>query len=274
MKKISVSKVFIYLILTVFGFLMVYPFLSMTLGSFKTNAEIMQMPPTFFPENATMANYENVLAKNNFGQYFMNSLGVAVLKTSLTLYTSALFGYVFCKLEFRGRNALFMVVLATMMIPWPVTITPMYQMMTWFKWVDTWWSLIIPSAINTFGVFMMRQFMDAIPNDLLEAARIDGAGEFRIFHTIMLPNITASISALGIFQFLGVWDDYLWPFLMLNDAKMYTLPIGLSLFNGQYAADNGSIFASATVAVIPVIIVYLMFQKRFVEGIAMTGLKG
>ena len=274
MKKISWSKIFIYLILTVFGFLMVYPFLSMTLGSFKTNAEIMQMPPTFFPENATLANYENVLAKNNFGQYFMNSLGVAVLKTSLTLYTSALFGYVFCKLEFRGRNALFMVVLATMMIPWPVTITPMYQMMTWFKWVDTWTALIVPSAINTFGVFMMRQFMDAIPNDLLEAARIDGAGEFRIFHTIMLPNITASISALGIFQFLGVWDDYLWPFLMLNDAKMYTLPIGLSLFNGQYAADNGSIFASATVAVIPVIIVYLMFQKRFVEGIAMTGLKG
>jgi len=274
MKKISVSKIFIYLILTVFGFLMVYPFLSMTLGSFKTNAEIMQMPPTFFPENATMANYENVLAKNNFGQYFMNSLGVAVIKTSLTLYTSALFGYVFCKLEFRGRNALFMVVLATMMIPWPVTITPMYQMMTWFKWVDTWTALIVPSAINTFGVFMMRQFMDSIPNDLLEAARIDGAGEFRIFHTIMLPNLTASISALGIFQFLGVWDDYLWPFLMLNDSKMYTLPIGLSLFNGQYAADNGSIFASATVAVIPVIIVYLMFQKRFVEGIAMTGLKG
>jgi len=181
---------------------------------------------------------------------------------------------VFCKLEFKGRDALFMCVLATMMIPWPVTITPMYQMMTWFKWVDTWTALIVPSAINTFGVFMMRQFMDSIPNDLLEAARIDGAGEFRIFHTIMLPNLTASISALGIFQFLGVWDDYLWPFLMLNDSKMYTLPIGLSLFNGQYAADNGSIFASATVAVIPVIIVYLMFQKRFVEGIAMTGLKG
>lgn len=274
MKKISWSKIFIYLILTVFGFLMVYPFLSMTLGSFKTNAEIMQMPPTFFPENATLANYENVLAKNDFGQYFMNSLGVAVIKTAITLYTSALFGYVFCKLEFKGRNALFLVVLATMMIPWPVTITPMYQMMTWFKWVDTWTALIVPSAINTFGVFMMRQFMDSIPNDLLEAARIDGAGEFRIFHTIMLPNLTASISALGIFQFLGVWDDYLWPFLMLNSSKMYTLPIGLSLFNGQYAADNGSIFASATVAVIPVIIVYLMFQKRFVEGIAMTGLKG
>lgn len=274
MKKISWSKIFIYLILTVFGFLMVYPFLSMTLGSFKTNAEIMQMPPTFFPENATLANYENVLAKNDFGQYFMNSLGVAVIKTTITLYTSALFGYVFCKLEFKGRNTLFLVVLATMMIPWPVTITPMYQMMTWFKWVDTWTALIVPSAINTFGVFMMRQFMDSIPNDLLEAARIDGAGEFRIFHTIMLPNLTASISALGIFQFLGVWDDYLWPFLMLNSSKMYTLPIGLSLFNGQYAADNGSIFASATVAVIPVIIVYLMFQKRFVEGIAMTGLKG
>jgi len=274
MKKISVSKIFIYLILTVFGFLMVYPFLSLTLGSFKTNAEIMQMPPTFFPENATMANYENVLSKNNFGQYFMNSLGVAVLKTSLTLYTSALFGYVFCKLEFRGRNALFMVVLATMMIPWPVTITPMYQMMTWFKWVDTWTALIVPSAINTFGVFMMRQFMDSIPNDLLEAARIDGAGEFRIFHTIMLPNLTASSSARCIFHFRCVLDDYLWPSLMLVDSKVYTLPIGLNLFNGQYAADNGSIFASATVAVIPVIIVYLMFQKRFVEGIAMTGLKG
>ncbi len=262
------------LILLVFSVAMLYPFLYMLLGSLKTNAEILVLPPTFFPETAILTNYETVLAKNAFGRYFGNSLFITLVKTAIVLYSSAFFGYVFSKISFRFKEGIFLLVLSTMMIPWPVTLTPLYQMMSNFRWVGTWWSLIVPSAFSTFGIFMMRQFMRGVPDDLMEAARIDGAGEYRVFHQIMMPNITPALSALGIFQFLWTWDDYLWPFLMISDKKMYTLPIALSLYNGQYSADNGGIFASASIAAVPVIIVYLLFQRRFVEGITMTGLKG
>lgn len=264
----------ILLILFIFSVAMLYPFLYMLLGSFKTNAEILLQPPTFFPQTAILTNYETVLAKNAFGQYFGNSLFITVIKTAIVLYSSAFFGYVFSKISFRFKEGIFLLVLSTMMIPWPVTLTPLYQMMSTLRWVGTWWSLIVPSAFSTFGIFMMRQFMRGVPDDLMEAARIDGAGEYRVFHQIMMPNITPALSALGIFQFLWTWDDYLWPFLMISDKKMYTLPIALSLYNGQYSADNGGIFASASIAAVPVIIVYLLFQRRFVEGITMTGLKG
>jgi len=262
------------LILVLLGLMTVYPFVYMLLGSLKSNPEIIRTPPTFLPEHFTMDNYRLVLKENRFGRYFVNSLGLAVGKTALILYTSVFFGYVFAKLRFRGRNALFLFVLATMMIPWPVTLAPMYQLMTWFGWVGTYWSLVVPSLVSTFGIFMMRQFMATVPDELIEAARIDGAGEFTIFHLVMIPNVTAALSALGIFQFLWVWDDYLWPFLMLQSMDMYTLPVGLSLFNGQYFSNHGGVFAAASIAVMPVILVYLLFQRQFIEGIALTGIKG
>ena len=253
---------------------MFYPFAYMILSSFKFNPEIVQMPPTFFPETPTLSNYSLVLNENHFGRFFFNSVWLTVLKTGIILYSSALFGYVFAKIPFKGKEALFLFVLATMMIPWPVTIVPLYQLMSWLGWVGKYTSLIIPSMFSTFGIYMMRQFMGSIPNELIEAAQIDGAGEFTTFHKIVVPNMGAALSALGIFQFLWVWDDYLWPFLMLQDMSKYTLPVGLSLFNGQYFSNNGGIFAAASISVIPVILVYLMLQKQFIEGIAVTGIKG
>ena len=262
------------LILCIGACVMLYPFIYMILSSFKLNAEIIRTPPTFFPETFTWSNYGKVFLENRFGRFFFNSIWLTVVKTTLILYSSAFFGYVFSTLSFRGKDALFLFVLATMMIPWPVTIVPQYQLMTWFGWVGEYTSLIIPSLFSTFGIYMMRQYMAAVPDELVEAARIDGAGEFTIFHRIVMPDVTAALSALGIFQFLWVWDDYLWPFLMLQSMDRYTLPVGLSLFNGQYFNDNGGIFAAATISVMPVIIVYLLFQRQFVEGIAITGIKG
>ena len=273
-RKITFSLILKLLILCAGACVMLYPFAYMILSSFKFNSEIIRNPPTFFPETFTWDNYFKVFKENRFGRFFVNSVWLTVFKTFLILYSSAFFGYVFAKLHFRGKEPLFVFVLATMMIPWPVTLVPQYQLMGWLGWVGEYTSLIIPSMFSTFGIFMMRQYMSAVPDELIEAARIDSAGEFTIFHQIVLPDVTAALSALGIFQFLWVWDEYLWPFLMLQSMDKYTLPVGLSLFNGQYYNDNGGIFAAATISVMPVIFVYLLFQRQFVEGIALTGIKG
>ena len=201
------SDILILIILLLGSVVMLYPILYMIFSSFKFNEEIVRVPPTFLPEVFTMDNYHLVLEENQFGRFFFNSLWSTVLKTAIILYTSALFGYVFSKLRFRGRDSLFLFVLATMMIPWPVTLVPQYQLMSWLGWVGSYKSIIIPSMISTFGIYMMRSFMDGVPNELIEAAHIDGAHEFTVFHQIVMPNITASLSALGIFQFLGIWDE-------------------------------------------------------------------
>ncbi len=270
----KLSDIFMVIFLCLGSAIMLYPFIYMILSSFKENQEIIRIPPTFLPEKPTFKHYQLVLGEKNFGLFFWNSLWLTIVRTSIVLYSGAFFGYVFSKLRFRGKEALFLFILATMMVPWPVTIVPQYQMMSWFGWVGKYSSIIIPSLFSTFSIYMMRQFIDAIPNELIEAGVVDGAGQFSIFHFIILPNLTAAISALGIFQFLWAWDDYLWPFLMLQNMKMYTLPVGLSLFNGQYFNDNGGIFAASSVAVLPVMIVYLMFQNQLTEGIAATGIKG
>ena len=270
----KLSDIFMVIFLCLGSAIMLYPFIYMILSSFKENQEIIRIPPTFLPEKPTFEHYQLVLGEKNFGLFFWNSLWLTIVRTSIVLYSGAFFGYVFSKLRFRGKEALFLFILATMMVPWPVTIVPQYQMMSWFGWVGKYSSIIIPSLFSTFSIYMMRQFIDAIPNALIEAGVVDGAGQFSIFHFIILPNLTAAISALGIFQFLWAWDDYLWPFLMLQNMKMYTLPVGLSLFNGQYFNDNGGIFAASSVAVLPVMIVYLMFQNQLTEGIAATGIKG
>jgi ABC-type glycerol-3-phosphate transport system permease component len=205
---------------------------------------------------------------------YRNSLWLATVKTLIILYTSSLVGYVIAKIDFKFNKAVFIFVLATMMIPWPVVIIPQYQEMVWFHWVGKYTALIIPALFSSFGIFLMKQFIDTIPRELMEASRCDGATEYGIFHRIVLPNMGPALSALAIFQFLWIWDDFLWPFLMLNRSEKYTLPLVLRALQGQYFNDYGPIFAAATVSVVPVLIIYIIFQRRFVEGIAMTGIRG
>ena len=181
-KKPVCWNVLILLVLCIGALVMLYPFLYMILSSFKFNQEIIRLPPTFLPAAPTLSNYQLVLNENHFARFFLNSVWLTLAKTSIILYSSVFFGYVFSKIHFRGREALFLFVLATMMIPWPVTLVPQYQLMTWFGWVGEYASLIVPSMFSTFGIYMMRQFIGSIPNDLIEAARMDGAGEFTVFH--------------------------------------------------------------------------------------------
>lgn len=270
--KLSYALCHAFLILVVA--VMLFPFLWMLLCSLKTTAEITRIPPAFFPENwAYIDNFVNVMTKYNFGLFFMNSLKYAVIKTLIVLYVSAIVGYVLAKFQFRGNKLIFIMILSTMMIPWPATLIPNYQMMVWFNWMNTDISIIYTAFTSAFGVFMMRQFAFSISDSLIEAGRLDGAGELKIFHRIVLPMMLNAIGALAILNFLWEWDNYLWPYLMLNDMEKYTLPIGLAMTQGQFVADYGPMFAGISISVVPVLIVYLIFQKTFIQGIALGGVK-
>jgi ABC-type glycerol-3-phosphate transport system permease component len=253
---------------------MFIPFFWMLTSSFKPFSEISALPMTLFPKRWTIENFLKLGEKINLFRTYGNSLFLAVIKTFIILYTSSVVAYVISKIPFRFNKILFMFILATMMIPWPVIIIPLYQEMSWFKWVGKYTSIIIPSAFSSFGIFMMKQFIDEIPNELMEASRCDGASEWTIFHRVVVPNAVPAFSALAIFQFLWVWDDLLWPYLMINKTNKFTLPLLLMSFQGWFFNNYGPIIAGATVSVVPVIIVYIIFQSRFVEGIAMTGIRG
>lgn len=273
-KPIRISHVLCHAFLISVVVIMLFPFLWMLLSSLKTTAEITRIPPAFFPENwAYVDNFINVMTKYNFGVFFMNSLKYAVIKTVIVLYVSALVGYVLAKFKFRGNRFIFIMILSTMMIPWPATLIPNYQMMVWFNWLDTDISILYTALTSAFGVFMMRQFALSISDSLIEAGRLDGAGELKIFHRIILPMMLNAIGALAILTFLWEWDNYLWPYLMLNDPDKYTLPIGLAMTQGQFVADYGPMFAGISISVVPVLIVYLVFQKTFIQGIALGGVK-
>lgn len=225
MKKLS--SVFLNAILLFFCLLAVFPFIWMLCSSFKTNAEISSLAQTLFPQHFSFQNYSDVLNKFDFFRYFGNSLIYALLITVITVYTSTIAGYVLCKYRFKGRDALFTMILMTMMIPGVVTLIPRYSIMQSLKWIDTYQALIVPSIFTAFGIFLMRQSCAVIPNELIEAARMDGANEFYIFHRIIIPQLNNAIVSMSVFQFLWAWDDYLWPFLMIRDTKKQLLPVSV-----------------------------------------------
>lgn len=256
------------IILLALALVTITPFIWMLVSSFAPNSEIVKIGGSFFPKMSTFQNYIDVQEKFNFMRMFANSLFISVLTTAIIIYTSSLIGFVFAKFEFKGKNLLFGVVLATMMLPWAVTIIPKYEMMVNFGWLDSYKALIIPSMVSGFGIFMFRQSISQISDEMLEAARVDGASDFFIFHKIILPMSRNTISSLAIFQFLWSWEDFLWPYLMINDENKQLISVGLRLFNGQYGTDYGGLFAATSISIIPVVIVYIVFQKQFIAGIA------
>jgi multiple sugar transport system permease protein len=255
---------------------MLGPFYWMAITSLKTQSEALAFPPTWWPQNPTLENWRGLtnLTFGSFTVFFRNSLFVTSAVTALTLLTSAMAGYMFAKLHFRGRDLLFWIVLGMMMIPFTVSIIPLYSLMGTLGWRNSYLSLIVPIAFTPFGIFLMRQFMSSLPDELIDAARIDGAGEFSIFFRILLPLSTAALSALGIFTFVTQWDSFLWPLVMIDDVSLYTIPLGLAQFRGRVGTDIGATAAGSMLAVLPVLIIYFAAQRQFVEGIALTGIKG
>jgi ABC-type glycerol-3-phosphate transport system permease component len=255
---------------------MLVPFYWTLITSFKPRNEIATFPPTWWPQNPILTNWTGLANLNigSFPVFFRNSLFVSTVITLVTLFTSSLTGYVFAKFQFRGRDKLFYVILSMMIIPFSITIIPSYALMVTFGWINSYWALVMPVAFNPFGIFLMRQFMFGIPNELLDAARIDGAGEWTIYWRIIVPLSASGLAALGILVFIGQWDNFLWPLVIINEARLYTLPLGLAQFRGRIGTDVGPLSAASMLSILPVLIVYMFAQRRFIEGIALSGLKG
>ena len=252
---------------------MILPFYWSIITSFKLPAEVISYPPTWIPEEPTLRNYSKLLEKLPVMRLYFNSLFLSITITVLVLFTSSLVGYVFAKFYFPGRNIIFMMILGTMMIPFYITMIPLYLLMVNLRWVDTYQAIVIPAICNSFGIFLMRQWMHSIPNDILDAARIDGCREFSIFRKIILPLSKPALSALGIFQFIGNWNNFLWPLIILNTQELWTLPVGLATFQGQWWTDYALTMAGAVISVVPLIIAFIFLQKKITKGIVLTGMK-
>ncbi|WP_298888769.1 carbohydrate ABC transporter permease [uncultured Serinicoccus sp.] len=268
------SRWWLYVLLTVALVLVITPFAWMVLGSFKTNAELRQIPPTWWPQNPTLDNFTQLFSRLSFGTYFSNSTIVAVVVTAGNLLFCSMVGYALAMLRFRGRKIIFALILGTLMIPGVVTFVPLFVLVANLGLVDTLPGLFLPFLVAPFGVFLMRQFVLGLPRDLVEAARIDGAGEFRIFFQVILPLLTPALATLGILTFLGSWNNFLWPLVVAQSNDTYTLPVALALYStGQNEQQYGLLMAGATIVVLPVLVVFLIFQRRFIQGIATTGIK-
>ncbi|GIL34840.1 carbohydrate ABC transporter permease [Phycicoccus sp. DTK01] len=260
--------------LTVALVAVVAPFVWMVLGSFKSEGELRQSPPTWWPQTASLDNYTQLFSRLDFGGYFTNSVVVAVVVTAGNLLFCSMLGYALAMLEFRGKRALFVIVMTTLMIPGVVTFVPLFVLVANAGLVDTLPGLFLPFLVSPFGVFLMRQFILGLPRDLIDAGRVDGAGELRIFARIILPLCGPALATLGILTFLGSWNNFLWPLVVAQTEDTYTLPVALALYStGQNSTQYGLLLAGATVVVLPVLLVFMVFQRRFIEGIATTGIK-
>ena len=251
------------------------PFVWMLLGSLKSQSELQRLPPTWWPEDASLDNFRRLFDRVDFLHFGWNSVVVATVVTASNLLFCSMLGYALAKLEFFGKNKLLLLVLATVMVPGSVLLVPQFVLIAKLDLVNTFAALILPTAVGAFGVFLMRQAMQSIPDELLEAGRIDGAGEFYLFFRVVLPLVVPTMATLGILVFLGSWNNFLWPLVVSTDEDKYTLPVALAIFTrGEYQADYGLLMAGSVVLVLPVLVLFILLQRYFRQGIATTGLKG
>lgn len=270
----KVTKVILYAVLIFISLLMLVPFAWMLSSSLKLDKDVFIVPIQWIPENPQWENYIKIWTKIPLAKFVVNTAKLTVIVTLLQLFTSSFAAYAFAKLNFRYKNALFLAYVATIAVPWQVYMVPQFMMMRSFGLNDTHLAIICLQAFSAFGVFMMRQFYQGIPDELCEAARIDGMSEYQIYGKIMLPLAKPALSTLTIFTFVNTWNDFLGPLLYLKTESKKTLQIGLRMFIGQNSSEYGLIMAASVLSLIPVLVVFLALQKYFVEGIAATGVKG
>lgn len=267
------STIVLSIIMAVIFLLMVGPFLWMLTTSFKTPEGILATPPTILPNPSTWQHFEKLFAELSFFRHFFNSIVVTISVTAISLFLNALGGYAFAKFEFPLKNVLFIALLLTMMVPMQVTMLPAFLILKELGLLNTLLGIIIPGASSVFGIFLMRQYMFSIPAALMESGRLDGCGEFRIFWSIILPQCKPVLSALGLFTFMGAWQDFLFPLIILHDESKHTLPVALATLSGQHATDWGLLMAGAIVTILPIALLFLFAQRRFIEGITLSGMK-
>ena len=270
----KVKKTVIYLLLIGGLIITLTPFIWSISTSFKSSAGIFAMPPELIPSEPTLEHYVRLFEEVDFIRHFINSTIVAVAVTILGLFLNSLAGYAFAKFRFPGRDRIFTLFVISLMVPGQVTMMPVFMILRSMGLINTFTGLIITGTISVFGIFLIRQFVQSIPNDLIEAARIDGCSEFGIYWRVILPLCKPVLATLGIFTFMSSWNSFLWPLILMVREEMYTLPVALANLSGEHADQFGLLMAGAIVVVIPVILVFLVAQKYIIEGISTSGLKG
>jgi len=267
----TVARLFLYAILLVGGLAMIFPFVWMVVSSLKTAQEITSL--ALIPEHPTLDNYRRVFGATQFVRWFINSLIIAGITTASVAFFDSLAGYTLAKFRFPGQQLVFIMILSTLMVPTEMLVIPWYLMSINLHWSNSYWGIMFPGVMSAFGVFLMRQFFENVPNELLDAARIDGVSEFGLFWRIALPLVRPALAALCIFTFLGNWNAFLWPLIVTRTPEMRTLPVGIAFFSSEAGSAYELIMTAAALATIPVLVIFAIFQRQIIKGVALTGLK-
>jgi multiple sugar transport system permease protein len=271
-RDIRPGRILAWTLLFMGGIVMVIPIFYMLMTSLKMPHEVYQL--NVIPREPTLENYAFVLKDGRFYRWFANSILIATIVTFSNVFFDSLVGYTLAKFRFRGRYIVFLAILSTLMIPTEMLVIPWYMMSKNFGWLDTTWGIMFPGMMTAFGTFLMKQFFETVPDDFLDAARVDGLNEFQIFWSVAMPLVTPALSALAIFVFLGNWTAFIWPLIVTTSPEKYTLPVGLTTFSVEQQIDWELIMTGASLATIPTLLVFLIFQRFIIRGVVMTGLKG
>ena len=270
--NIRPGRIIAWTVLFIGGLIMISPLAFMFSTSFKSADQVYDL--RLIPAAPTLANYISVLADGRFMRWFLNSTIVAVAVTLSNCFFDSLVGYTLAKFQFRGRQFVFIAILSTLMIPTEMLVIPWYLMSSQLGWLDSYWGIMFPGMMTAFGTFLMKQFFETVPNDFIEAARVDGLNEFQIWWKVAMPLVTPALSALAIFTFLGNWTAFFWPLIVTTSKELYTLPVGLSSFAVEQSIQWEMIMTGAAIATLPTLLVFLVLQRYIVRGVMLAGLKG
>ena len=265
-KKLS-TKIGIYCLLALGVILSIGPFYWMLIGSTLPTGEIFHLPPKLLPGDYLAKNFQSLNESLGIAKIFWNSILIAIVYTIASTFICAMAGYAFAKFRFKGKNFFFFIILFSLMIPFQVTLIPLFELMVSFNWLNTYQAIILPSLASPFAIYLMRQNMQAVPDSIIEASRVDGAGELKIFFSVILPVTRPALAAVAIFQFMSQWNSLLWPLITLNSKEMFTLPVALSSLIGMARIDYGQLMLGTTLSTIPIMIFFLVLQKQFISGI-------
>ena len=261
--------------LVLFGVLLTaIPYIYMITASVRTQGELYSLPVTIFPREFTYNNYIKLFAGTDFLIWYGNTIFTAGLRTTLGVYFAALAGYAFAKFDFRFKRFFFFTVLATLTLPFHVLLIPLFIMMVNFGWTNNYLAIIVPGIVGAFNIFLMRQYIESVPDELMDAARIDGASEFRIFHRVVLPLVRPALGVVGILTFVGTWNDFLWPLIVLSDSKKYLLAIGIATMDGPFDVEIGAIMAASFLSTLPILIIFVLMQRNIIAGLTQGAIRG
>lgn len=270
----NITKTGLYTVLFGLVVFSAFPLFWMVSVSLMPLGESSSFPPPLLPSTPTFEHYVTLFTHMNMGRYWWNSFFLSLSVTSISLLINSMAGYAFAKFDFPGRDPIFKSVVSALIIPAQVAILPLFLLLKYFGLVNTYAGVILPGAVSVFGIFLIRQYASSLPDSLFEAARVDGASEFRIYWFILLPLIRPILVTLAIFTFMGTWNDFLWPLIMLSSEEMYTLPVGLATMSNEHAQDNELVMAGAVLTILPVLLLFLMLQKHYIQGIMLGSTKG